>query len=60
MKKNGKWKEYYNTGKLKFEGEYVNEKMWNGKKYKKNGEVKYEIKDGEIANFLVSNKKKEN
>ena len=34
-KRNGKGKEYYDNGKLKFEGEYLNGKNWNGKGYNK-------------------------
>ena len=29
--RNGKGKEYYSNGELKFEGEYLNGKRWNGK-----------------------------
>ena len=36
--KNGKGKEYYYGGKLKFEGEYLNGKRWNGKGYNKKGD----------------------
>ena len=43
---NGKRKEYYNNGKLLFEGEYLNGKRWNGKGYSKNGKMDFEIKDG--------------
>ena len=31
--KNGKVKEYYKNGKLKFEGEYLNGEIWNGQGY---------------------------
>jgi len=31
--KNGKGKEYYGNGKIKFEGEYKNGIKWNGKMY---------------------------
>ena len=30
---NGKGKEYYSNGELRFEGEYLNNKKWNGKLY---------------------------
>ena len=42
----GKVKEYYNKGKIKFEGEYLNNKKWNGKGYDYNGKCVYEIKEG--------------
>ena len=45
-KKNGKGKEYYSDGKLLFEGEYLNGNRWNGKGYRKNGKIEFEIKDG--------------
>ena len=45
-KRNGKGKEYYNNGNLKFEGEYLNDKIWNGKGYDIIGDIIYEIKDG--------------
>jgi len=44
--KYGKAKEYYNDGKLLFEGEYLCGKRWNGKGYNKNGNIEFEIKDG--------------
>ena len=44
--KNGKVKEYYNDGKLLFDGEYLFGKRWNGKGYKKDGSKEFEIKDG--------------
>ena len=34
--RNGKGKEYYNKGELKFEGEYSDNCLWNGKGYDKN------------------------
>ena len=42
----GKGKEYYQNGKLRFEGEYLNGKKWNGKVYDSNGNLAFEIKDG--------------
>ena len=33
-------------GKLTFDGEYLNGKIWNAKGYDENGNVTYEIKDG--------------
>ena len=44
--RNGKGKEYYDDGKLKFEGEYLNGKRWNGKGYNKQGHKEFEIKNG--------------
>ena len=44
-KRNGKGKGYFQR-KLEFEGEYYNGKRWNGKGYHKNGNIKYEVKDG--------------
>ena len=43
---NGKGKEYYEDGKLKFEGEYLDDKKWNGKGYNINGDMEFEIKEG--------------
>ena len=45
-KRNGKGKEYDYNGKLKFEGEYLNGKRWNGKGYNIEGEMSFEIKEG--------------
>jgi len=45
-KRNGKGKEYYNDKNLKFEGEFLNGKRWNGKGYNKKGIVEFQIKDG--------------
>ena len=45
-KKNGKGKLINKDGNLLFEGEYLDEKEWNGKKYDGKGNVLYEIKDG--------------
>jgi len=44
--KNGKGKEYDSHYKLRFEGEYLNGKWWNGKGYDQNENVSFEIKDG--------------
>ena len=44
--KNGKGKENYENGNLKFCGEYLNGKKWNGKGYDKNGNISFEIKEG--------------
>ena len=42
----GKGKEYYYNGRLRFEGEYLNGKRWNGKYYNINGNIDYELKYG--------------
>ena len=39
-------KEHYPNGTLKFEGEYLNGKKWNGKGFNINNEKVYEIKEG--------------
>ena len=41
-----KCKEYYFNGKLRFEGEYLKGKKWNGKGYNYEGQLAYKIKDG--------------
>ena len=45
-KKHGKAKAYYDNGKLKFEGEFNNGIKWEGKGYKENGEIDYELING--------------
>ena len=45
-KPNGKTKEYYYNGNLKFEGEYLNGNRWNGKGYDINNKISYELKNG--------------
>ena len=45
-KRDGKGKEYYNNGHLRFEGEYLNGKWWSGKGYDNNNNISFEIKDG--------------
>jgi len=44
--RNGKGKEYYSDGTLKFEGEYLKDKKWNGKGFNSLNEVLYELKNG--------------
>ena len=44
--KNGKCIEYYDNGKIKFKGEYLNGKRWNGFIYNIDNNVLYEIKNG--------------
>ena len=46
MKKNGERKEYYKNGKLKFEGNYLYDRILNGIAYNYNGDEFYEIKNG--------------
>ena len=41
-----KWKEYYINDKLKFKGEYLFDKKWNGKEYDEKGNIIYEIING--------------
>ena len=45
-KRNGKGKEYFIDGKLVFEGEYLNGKKWNGKGFHANGNIIYQIING--------------
>ena len=46
--KNGKGREYYRYGILKFDGEYNNGREYNGIFYKENGiDIDYQLKDGE-------------
>ena len=47
MKRNlEKGKEYYKNGVLKFEGEYINGKKWNGIGYDTKDNKVYELKGG--------------
>ena len=46
LKKNGKGKEYYSNGKIKFDGIFKGDKKWEGKGYNINGHLEYELKDG--------------
>jgi len=41
-------KEYYLNGKLKFEGEYLKGKKWNGITYDIEGNFIFEIKNGNV------------
>jgi len=53
--RNGKGKEYLN-GKLKFEGEYLDNKRWKGNEYDRNGKIiKYinELKNGKGKEYNV-------
>ena len=55
---NGRGKGYYDNGKLKYEGEYVNGKKWNVKvkEYNYDGKLIYE---GEYLNGEKNRKRKE-
>ena len=44
--KNGKGKEYNDYGQIIFEGEYLNGKKWNGKGYDNEGNIIYELNNG--------------
>ena len=46
INENGKGKEYYENGKIKFKGEYKNYKRWNGQGFDRNGNILFEIKQG--------------
>ena len=45
-KRNGKGTEYYNNGLIKFDGEYLYGKKWNGNGYDINHDKIYELKNG--------------
>ena len=45
-KRNGKGKEYYKNGEIKFIGKYLNGKKWTGKIYNNEGKKEFEIKNG--------------
>ena len=49
-----KGKEYYRNGKLFFEGEYLFAQKWNGKIYDYNGNVLFELNNG---NGIIENEK---
>ena len=46
-KRNGKGKEYSMNNFVKFDGEYFNDKRWNGNGYDKNGNIVYTLKNGQ-------------
>ena len=46
MEKNGKGKEYDSDGKSKFEGEFLNNKKYNGKGFDEYTNIIYELKNG--------------
>ena len=41
----GKGKEY-NKGKLEYKGDFLFDKKWNGKGYNENGNIKYQLING--------------
>ena len=43
---NGKGKEYYDNGKILFEGEFLNDVKWNGIGYDPEGNIIYKIANG--------------
>jgi len=45
-KRNWKGREYHSNGVIKFEGEYLNGRKWNGEIYRDNGLKDFEIKNG--------------
>ena len=47
LKKNGKGKEYYKNGKIKFEGEYILDNKWTGNMYDPDGNFTFKMIDGE-------------
>ena len=47
-KKNGNGKEYFSNGNIKFEGIFKEDMKWEGKGYNNNGDLEYELKDGNI------------
>ena len=58
-KRNGKGKEYYIDGKLKFEGEYLNNKEWIGKGFDINGNIIYKLNnniDGKGKEYYSNSK----
>ncbi len=53
-------KEYDEYGKLKFEGEYLNGKIWIGKDFNLNNEIIFEIKfrNGKVKEYFNNDKLK--
>ena len=47
-RKNGKGKEYFIDGKLKSEGEYLNDEIWNGTIYKIDSDNTFKINSGNV------------
>ena len=46
LEKNGKLKEFYDNDRIRFDGEILNDKKWNGIGYDYNGNKVFEIKEG--------------
>ena len=46
LEKNGKLKEFFDNGKIRFNGEILDGKKWNGIGYDYNGKKAFEIKEG--------------
>ena len=44
--RNGEGKEYYGSGELLFKGQFLNDEYWNGKGYKKDGMIDFQIVNG--------------
>ena len=59
-KKNGKGKEYYSNGKIKFAGEYLNGEKWKGSGYDTNNNIVYKIEkgNGKVKEFYPNGKLK--
>jgi len=57
-KRNGKGKEYYKNGKLKFQGEYLKGKRWSGKGYNIDGEIILELENGKGKEYYKKDKLK--
>ena len=55
-KKNGKGKEFYELGYVKFEGEYINGEKIKGKGYNTSGKVIMEIDDGKGKEYYNNGK----
>ena len=45
-KRNGEGKEYFSNYSIAFEGKYLNNKKWTGKGYDKNGNILYNLNNG--------------
>ena len=54
-RRHGKGKEYYINGKLKFDGEYFNDEIWNGIIYEKDSNDAFRINSGNgyIKNYNI-------
>ena len=54
-KKKWKRKKYYKTGKLKFDGEYLNGTKYNGKGYDINGNIILDLENGKGKEYYKFN-----